>query len=123
VQQSYNAPFSPRTAPASLTRARRPQWIVPLLFEGHVSAVWWLRPPWSDQFADGAYDMGVGRVAATGGRPPMPALLSAHSLTRGGSVCEACRPDARQALCDVSTIEHQWRCACAAPYLRAQRHM
>lgn len=31
------------------------EWILPLVFQGHLSKLWWIRPPWANQFKDGVY--------------------------------------------------------------------
>lgn len=38
------------------------QWILPAVYGGHLRCVWWLRPSWAEQIADGAYDVAVGRA-------------------------------------------------------------
>jgi len=37
------------------------QWILPAVYAGHLSSVWWVRPPWAQQIADGDYHISVGR--------------------------------------------------------------
>ena len=31
------------------------EWILPMVFQGHLSKLWWIRPPWARQFMDGHY--------------------------------------------------------------------
>lgn len=31
------------------------EWILPLVFQGHLSDLWWIRPSWAYQFRDGVY--------------------------------------------------------------------
>lgn len=31
------------------------EWILPMVYQGHLSKVWWVKPPWAQQFLDGAY--------------------------------------------------------------------
>lgn len=38
------------------------QWILPAVYGGHLRCVWWLRPEWAEQIADGVYDVVVGRA-------------------------------------------------------------
>ncbi|CAK9096064.1 unnamed protein product [Durusdinium trenchii] len=40
------------------------QWILPAAYAGHLSCVWWLRPAWAQQIADGDYRVQVGRALA-----------------------------------------------------------
>lgn len=38
------------------------EWLLPLVFAGHISAIHWLRPEWSRQLDDGKYSISVGVV-------------------------------------------------------------
>lgn len=29
------------------------EWILPMVFQGHLEKLWWIRPPWAHQFVDG----------------------------------------------------------------------
>lgn len=31
------------------------EWILPLVYQGHLAKLWWIRPPWARQFVDGDY--------------------------------------------------------------------
>lgn len=42
------------------------QWILPAVYGGHLNEVWWVRPSWARQIADGDYPVSVGRHP----RPP-----------------------------------------------------
>jgi UPF0489 domain len=37
-----------------------------LVYENHLSTIWWLRSPWSKQFSDGQYVLGMGKNIETG---------------------------------------------------------
>ncbi|KAG5182584.1 UPF0489 domain-containing protein [Tribonema minus] len=52
------------------------EWIIPLVYEGHLDTIWWLRPPWADQFTDGTYALGVGKSQATGEQLALLRLLA-----------------------------------------------
>lgn len=52
------------------------QWILPAVYGGHLRCVWWIRPTWAEQIADGDYNVFVGRA-------------STHSASRPDSECEA----------------------------------
>lgn len=41
-------------------------WILPLCFEGHLSRVFWLKPPWANQIQDGEYSIKVGEDEKNG---------------------------------------------------------
>lgn len=75
------------------------QWILPAVYGGHVASVWWVRPAWSGQIADGVYDVTVGRarraeefVEAAGqgmgnGAPgPLGTTVAVASRTRDAAV-------------------------------------
>eukprot|EP00928_Gymnodinium_smaydae_P042873 TRINITY_DN28834_c1_g2_i1.p1 TRINITY_DN28834_c1_g2~~TRINITY_DN28834_c1_g2_i1.p1 ORF type:complete len:578 (-),score=103.60 TRINITY_DN28834_c1_g2_i1:42-1523(-) len=38
------------------------QWILPAVYGGHLRTIWWVRPTWAEQIADGDYDVYVGRA-------------------------------------------------------------
>jgi len=38
------------------------QWILPAVYGGHFKCVWWVRPSWAEQIADGDYAVAVGRA-------------------------------------------------------------
>ncbi|CAM9799038.1 unnamed protein product [Ectocarpus sp. 4 AP-2014] len=42
------------------------EWILPLVYQGHLSTLWWVRPRWARQFTDGDHRFCVGQVKATG---------------------------------------------------------
>ncbi|CAM9163847.1 unnamed protein product [Scytosiphon promiscuus] len=42
------------------------EWILPLVYQGHLSELWWIRPEWARQIADGDHRFCVGQVKATG---------------------------------------------------------
>uniref|UniRef100_A0A7S1W2N2 Uncharacterized protein n=1 Tax=Alexandrium catenella TaxID=2925 RepID=A0A7S1W2N2_ALECA len=54
------------------------QWILPAVYGGHFRCVWWVRPAWALQIADGDYDVTVGGCA----RPPDGGHESACSGAR-----------------------------------------
>jgi len=37
------------------------QWILPAVYGGHIRCVWWVRPSWAHQIANGDYSVAVGR--------------------------------------------------------------
>ncbi|KAK7493814.1 hypothetical protein BaRGS_00014955 [Batillaria attramentaria] len=41
-------------------------WILPLVYAGHVSEIYWLRPPWAHQLPAGDLTFGVGKCKDTG---------------------------------------------------------
>lgn len=43
------------------------EWILPLVFEGHVDDIAWIRPTWSNQLEDGVRTFEVGKSIDTGG--------------------------------------------------------
>ncbi|CAE7884620.1 unnamed protein product [Symbiodinium microadriaticum] len=44
------------------------QWILPAVYGGHLSSVWWVRPPGSQQISDGTYRCHVGRSLGPRGK-------------------------------------------------------
>lgn len=42
-------------------------WILPAVYGGHFRCVWWVRPSWALQIADGRYDVAVGKAQRTSG--------------------------------------------------------
>jgi len=70
------------------------QWILPAVYGGHYKCVWWVRPSWALQIADGDYAVAVGRARRapenSGGAAPRPMTLglatsSIASSGAGGS--------------------------------------
>lgn len=49
--------FRPHDLYETLERAEGgiAEWILPLVYQGHLSKMWWVRPAWARQFADGDY--------------------------------------------------------------------
>lgn len=49
--------FSPRDLYQALGTAEGgiAEWILPMVFQGHLSKLWWIRPKWAHQFLDGNY--------------------------------------------------------------------
>ncbi|CAJ1440802.1 unnamed protein product, partial [Effrenium voratum] len=47
------------------------QWILPAVYAGHLRSVWWVRPDWATQIADGDYGVHVGRCLQPA-RAPQP---------------------------------------------------
>eukprot|EP00434_Breviolum_minutum_P005213 symbB.v1.2.004594.t1/scaffold261.1/size248783/22 len=56
------------------------QWILPAAYAGHLNCVWWLRPSWAQQIADGDYHVHVGHALAAAQAPHRDA-----SRARGGA--------------------------------------
>ncbi|CAB1112806.1 unnamed protein product [Ectocarpus sp. CCAP 1310/34] len=42
------------------------EWILPMVYQGHLSTLWWVRPRWARQFTDGDHRFCVGQVKTTG---------------------------------------------------------
>eukprot|EP00939_MAST-03C_sp_MAST-3C-sp1_P001032 g1032.t1 len=40
------------------------EWILPLVYEGHLSSLWWVRPTWAKQLEDGNRVFAVGKLKA-----------------------------------------------------------
>jgi len=53
------------------------QWILPAVYGGHFRCVWWIRPPWAVQIADGDYAVAVGRAKRT---PEGAQIAPAHRV-------------------------------------------
>ncbi|CAM9512501.1 unnamed protein product [Hapterophycus canaliculatus] len=60
--------FIPRALYDTLAEAEGgiAEWILPLVYQGHLSEMWWIRPEWAKQFTDGNHRFSVGQVKATG---------------------------------------------------------
>jgi len=96
------------------------QWMLPAVYGGHFRCIWWVRPSWAEQIADGEYNIMVGRsqrrseVAESGDGagifPPQRArdarqLMSGEVRSEGASWTNA-----------VSSPPETIRVSCAEPY-------
>ncbi|CAK0881737.1 unnamed protein product [Prorocentrum cordatum] len=88
------------------------QWILPAVYGGHFSCVWWVRPAWAEQIDDGEYNIAVGRAArspAAAAAAPDPRARDARAQ---GPPRQAAALEARLEEEPVETL----RISCAAPY-------
>ena len=41
-------------------------WILPAVYRGYLTKIFWFKPPWAHQFQDGKYQLQVGKCQQTG---------------------------------------------------------
>ena len=41
-------------------------WILPAVYRGYITKIFWFKPPWAHQFQDGKYQLQVGKCQETG---------------------------------------------------------
>ncbi len=41
-------------------------WILPAVYRGFITKIFWFKPPWAHQFQDGVYQLQVGKCQQTG---------------------------------------------------------
>jgi hypothetical protein len=41
-------------------------WILPAVYRGFITKIFWFKPPWGHQFQDGLYQLQVGKCQQTG---------------------------------------------------------
>ncbi|CAE8602764.1 unnamed protein product [Polarella glacialis] len=97
-------------------------WILPAVYGGHLNCVWWVRPEWARQIADGDYRVQVGRAVTTseGGSSSSSAPAASKDLPKKGLARFTPRPptsgvttaNLQQEAGPLETI----RISCSQPY-------